>query len=94
MEGAVLPADYPGHFVRGLPIGDALPCKDNWEFYCSGGWYGSYEVRRSYDGPGLEREWETRGSSFSRLGAYAHHRHGIRGGMPCAPLSHPQQIRG
>ncbi|WP_448806719.1 hypothetical protein [Akkermansia sp.] len=69
VEGAVSPADYPGHFVRGLPIGDALPCKGNWEFYCSGGWYGSYEVRRSYDGPGLDREWEMRGSSFSRLGA-------------------------
>lgn len=69
MEGAVSPSDYPGHFLRGLPIGDALPCKGNWEFYCSGNWFGCYEVRRSYDGPGLEREWETRGSSFSRLGA-------------------------
>lgn len=69
VEGAVSPTDYPGHFLRGLAVGDALPCKGNWEFYCSGGWYGSYEVRRSYDGPGLEREWETRGTSFSRLAA-------------------------
>lgn len=69
VEGAVSPGDYPGHFIRGLPIGDALPSKGSWEFYCSGGWYGTYEVRRSYDGPGLDREWETRGASFSRLGA-------------------------
>lgn len=69
VEGAVSPDDYPGHFIKGLPIGDALPCKGDWQFYCSGGWYGSYEVRRSYDGPALEREWETRGTSFSRLGA-------------------------
>lgn len=69
VEGAVTPENYPGHFLRGLPIGDALPCKGNWEFYCSGNWYGSYEIRRSYDGPGLDQEWETRGSSFSRLGA-------------------------
>ena len=69
VEGAVSPSDYPGHFIRGLPIGNALPCKGDWQFYCSGGWYGSYEVRRSYDGPELHREWETRGSSFSRLGA-------------------------
>ena len=69
VQGAVSPQNYPGHFIRGLPIGDALPCKGNWEFYCSGGWYGSYEVRRSHDGPGLNREWETRGTSFSRLGA-------------------------
>lgn len=69
VEGAVSPGDYPGHFLRGLAVGDALPCKGNWEFFCSGGWYGSYEVRRSYDGPGLDREWETRGTSFSRLAA-------------------------
>lgn len=69
VEGAVSPGDYPGHFIRGLSIGDALPSKGGWEFYCSGGWYGTYEIRRSYDGPGLDREWETRGSSFSRLGA-------------------------
>ena len=69
VEGAVSPADYPGHFLRGLAVGDALPCKGNWEFFCSGGWYGSYDVRRSYDGPGLDREWETRGTSFSRLAA-------------------------
>lgn len=69
VEGAVSPGDYPGHFIRGLAVGGALPCKGNWEFYCSGGWFGSYEVRRSYDGPGLDREWETRDSSFSRLAA-------------------------
>lgn len=69
IEGAVSPDDYPGHFIRGLAVGDALPCKGNWEFYCSGNWYGSYEVRRSYDGPGLHKEWETRGTSFSRLAA-------------------------
>lgn len=28
MEGDVSPSDYPGHFIRGFPVGDALPCKD------------------------------------------------------------------
>ncbi len=69
ITGAVSPADYPGHYIRGLAVGDALPCKGDWQFYCSGGWYGSYEIRRSYDGPELHRDWETRGTSFSRLGA-------------------------
>lgn len=69
VEGAVSPEDYPGHFVRGLAVGSPLPCRGDWQFYCSGGWYGSYDVRRSYDGAALDREWETRGSSFSRLGA-------------------------
>lgn len=69
VTGATSFADYPGFFVRGVAVGDALPCRGAWEFYCSGLWYGSYEVRRSYDGPGLAEEWETRGISFSRVSA-------------------------
>lgn len=60
-------ADYNGFFVRGIAVGDALPCKGTWTFYCSGLWYGSYEVRRSYEGESLDREWETAGVSFSRV---------------------------
>ncbi len=65
--------DYPGHFVRGIAVGGALACKGKWQFYCSGLWYGSYEVLRSYDeraGGGLAAavEWESAGISFSRLG--------------------------
>lgn len=59
--------DYAGYFVHGIEVGDALPCKGKWSFYCSGLWYGSYEVRRSYSGRELEGEWETAGISFSRL---------------------------
>ena len=69
VTGAGSFADYPGFFVRGVPVGDALPCRGGWEFYCSGLWYGSYEVRRSYEGAGLDAEWETRGISFSRVSA-------------------------
>ena len=68
VEGADSFADYPGHFVRGLAIGDALPCRGKWNFYCSGLWYGSYEVRKNYESDDLSGEWETCGVSFSRLG--------------------------
>lgn len=60
-------AAYTGFFVRGIAVGEALPCRGKWEFYCSGLWYGSYEVRRSYEGSGIEKEWETAGISFSRV---------------------------
>lgn len=69
VSGSVEPENYPGHFVRGLAIGGAAPCRGSWQFYCSGSWIGEYEVRRSYDGPELEQEWETMGTSFSRIGA-------------------------
>lgn len=68
VTGAGSFADYPGHFVRGIAVGDALPCKGKWSFYCSGLWYGSYEVRRSFDGPSIyDDEWESAGISWSRL---------------------------
>jgi hypothetical protein len=25
-------SDYPGYFIRGLPVGDAVPCKGSWSF--------------------------------------------------------------
>ncbi|MBR5887651.1 MAG: hypothetical protein IKZ07_05520 [Akkermansia sp.] len=59
-------ADYPSFFVRGLPVGDAVPCRGKWSFYCSGVWFGSYEVRRNYDSSELSDNWEDRGLSFSR----------------------------
>lgn len=59
--------DYSGHFVRGVTIGEALPCRGKWSFYCSGLWYGSYEVRRSFEGKGADAEWECAGVSRSQL---------------------------
>lgn len=58
--------DYPQHFIRGIAVGAALPCKGPWVFFCSGLWYGSYEVRRNYTTTALNDEWESRGLSFSR----------------------------
>ena len=59
--------DYTGYFVRGIPVGEALPCRGKWEFLCSGIWNGSYEVIRNYRGPELSADWESAGVSFSRL---------------------------
>ena len=59
-------SDYPGYFMRGLAVGDAVPSRGAWSFYCSGVWFGSYEVRRCYDSDLLSGEWEDRGISFSR----------------------------
>lgn len=67
VAGATGYADYPGYFVRGLAVGEALPCRGKWSFSCGGLWYGSYEVRRCYTGRELSREWESVGSSFSRV---------------------------
>ena len=58
--------DYPEYFVRGLAVGDALPCKGSWLFYCSGLWYGSYEVRRHYTKQEIDSTWESRGIAWSR----------------------------
>ncbi len=64
------PDEMPDYFVRGIAIGGALPCRGTWQFYCSGTWYGEYEVRRSYDGGAVtDRSWESLGKSFSQLGA-------------------------
>lgn len=59
--------DYPDYFIRGIAIGNALPCKGEWEFLPSGVWYGSYEVRRNYETSKLSTDWEDRGMSFSRI---------------------------
>lgn len=59
--------EYSGYFVRGVAVGEALPCRGKWSFYCSGLWYGSYEVRRSFEGRGAGAEWESAGVSWSRL---------------------------
>ena len=60
-------SDFPGNFIRGLPVGHALPCKGEWEFLCSGVWCGSYEVRRNYEHSTISNDWEERGISFSRI---------------------------
>lgn len=62
-------SDFPTYFIRGLAVGEALPCRGEWSFYCSGVWFGSYEVRRNYDTSELNENWERRGESFSRLEA-------------------------
>ncbi len=59
-------SDYPNHFVSGIPVGEALPCRGEWVFFCSGAWYGCYEVRRNYETDIVNAEWESRGVSFSR----------------------------
>lgn len=59
-------ADYPEHFWHGLPVGKAGTCKGTWSFFCSGVWYGKYEVVRNYDTDALNSNWEVRGTSFSR----------------------------
>lgn len=60
--------DYDGFFVRGVPVGDALPCRGRWEFYCSGLWYGEYEVRRNFNSSLVSSpDWESAGNSFSRI---------------------------
>lgn len=65
--GTGLISDYPAYFIRGLAVGGALRCKGAWSFFCSGLWYGSYEVRRNYDTPNLSADWEARGISFSQV---------------------------
>lgn len=59
-------SDYPGYFISGLAVGDALPCRGEWAFYCSGVWFGCYDVRRNYETDMLDENWEQRGQSFSR----------------------------
>lgn len=65
-EGYTKFTDYPGYFIQGIAVGDALPCKGEWAFYCSGTWVGCYVVRRNYDTKELNSDWEDRGLSFSR----------------------------
>ena len=56
----------PAYFIYGIPVGNAVPCRGKWSFYCSGVWFGAYEVRRNYDDGELSSNWEGRGISFSR----------------------------
>lgn len=65
------PADYPRHFTRGIPIGSAIPSGGTWQFYCSGTWYGTYEIRRNYETGALTEQWEHLGESISSIGATA-----------------------
>ncbi len=66
--GASTPEHYPYSFVRGIAVGDAIACRGAWSFYCSGVWYGSYEVRRNYESAEISQDWEDRGLSFSQIG--------------------------
>lgn len=59
-------SDYPEYFWHGLPVGKSGTCQGAWSFYCSGVWYGKYEVVRNYDTSDLNANWEVRGTSFSR----------------------------
>lgn len=65
-EGFTKFTDYPGYFIQGVAVGNALPCKGEWVFYCSGTWVGCYVVRRNYETKLLNGDWEDRGLSFSR----------------------------
>ena len=65
------PVDYPRHFVQGIPIGQAIPSGGKWQFYCSGSWYGTYEIRRNYESGALTEQWEHVGESISSIGATA-----------------------
>lgn len=69
IPGNNLPHQYPNHFILGIPIGNAIPCGGTWSFQCSGSWYGSYEIRRSYDSADLTASWETIGESASYIGS-------------------------
>lgn len=62
-------ADYPAHFCYGIPVGEALTCRGTWKFHCSGTWFGSYEIRRSYSKSDLTVLWETLGESLSLIGS-------------------------
>ena len=65
--GCTSPQDYPAHIISGIPVGDAITCAGTWMFHCSGAWYGSYEVRRSYDSGELTALWETLAESISPI---------------------------
>ena len=69
ISGCNSPADYPSHFCYGIPVGSALTCRGTWKFHCSGTWFGSYEIRRSYTSGDLTALWSTLGESLSLLGS-------------------------
>ena len=63
--GSDNPADYPEHFIRGIAVGDAVPCMGKWSFIPSGVWYGAYEVRSNVDTRELGEGWLGKGVSVS-----------------------------
>lgn len=69
ITGLTSPADYPRHFMRGIQVGQILPCGGKWEFYCSGTWYGSYSIARNYGSGSPTEPWEHAGESRSSLGS-------------------------
>lgn len=71
ISGCTSPADYPTHFMRGLQIGNVLPCGGKWEFYCSGTWYGTYSIKRNYGSGAATEPWEHMGESRSSIGSTA-----------------------
>lgn len=68
VTGCASPGDYPRHFVRGIPVGEALPCGGKWQFFCSGTWYGSYDIRRNFTTGELAEPWEHMWESKSSIG--------------------------
>lgn len=68
VSGKNTPEDYPGFFRRGVMLGCAS-CGGAWTLKTSGTWYGSYEVRASYDGCDEFADWEGRGEVFSQNAA-------------------------
>jgi hypothetical protein len=60
----VMVRNSPEYFRRGLPMG-RVRCKGPWSFYCSGVWFGEYEVFVNYSDNPDEGEWESRGKSSS-----------------------------
>lgn len=68
VTGKNRPEDYPGFFRRGVMLG-AAACGGAWTLKTSGTWYGSYEVRASYDGNSYDSDWERRGEVFSQNAA-------------------------
>lgn len=70
IKGKNSPTDYPSHFICGISVSEnALTCRGTWKFHCSGTWFGSYEIRRSYTSGELTALWETLGESLSLIGS-------------------------
>lgn len=69
IAGLNSPSDYPSHFIAGIPVGLPLTSRGTWKFHCSGTWFGSYEIRRSYTTADLTALWETLGESLSLIGS-------------------------
>lgn len=60
--------DLTDYFRPGICLGDALPCQGEWEFWCSGTWFGEYAVIRNYESKSIyDSGWETAGRSRSYI---------------------------